>query len=145
MKRILILTMLAWCITASAQNVPGPTTPGRVSTALTPTTQTSIGLFYSPDAPERTDLRQPDDEGPPLNLRGRIVNTRGEPLPGATVEMWHADAAGGVDEDSSHPGHGRDYQRHDIELCVFEGIAQGVCVEVALSLCIWQRSAFSIG
>jgi protocatechuate 3,4-dioxygenase beta subunit len=63
-----------------------------------PTTQTSIGLFYQPSAPAVTDLWRDGDRGERLTLQGRVVNTQGRPLSGALVELWHADALGSVDE-----------------------------------------------
>jgi len=39
----------------------------------TPTTHTSIGLFYQPKAPQITVLRKAGDDGEPLNLRGRSI------------------------------------------------------------------------
>ncbi|MEM7253932.1 MAG: hypothetical protein AAF493_21145 [Pseudomonadota bacterium] len=63
-----------------------------------PTTQTSIGLFYLPGAPETADLWRDGDTGQRLFLRGRVVGTDGRPLAGALVELWHADSVGGVDE-----------------------------------------------
>lgn len=63
-----------------------------------PTTETSIGLFYQPGAPELANLRGPDVEGKPLNLQGRVLDTFGKPIAQALVELWHADAIGSVDE-----------------------------------------------
>ncbi|MEM7406494.1 MAG: hypothetical protein AAF458_14440 [Pseudomonadota bacterium] len=66
--------------------------------SLAPTTQTSIGLFYQPDAPRRVSLREPGDIGEALNLRGRVVDPTGMAVANALVELWHADAIGSVDE-----------------------------------------------
>lgn len=63
-----------------------------------PTTQTGIGIFYQPGAPETSSLWRDGDSGQRLYLRGRVLDTRGRPVAGALVELWHADAAGGVDE-----------------------------------------------
>ncbi len=63
-----------------------------------PTTQTSIGLFYLPGAPETADLWQEGDKGERLKLQGRVLNRKGQPVADALVELWHADTSGGVDE-----------------------------------------------
>ena len=66
--------------------------------AREPTTQTSIGIFYQPGAPDTADLWREGDRGERLALRGRVLDQAGRPVAGALVELWHADAAGGVDE-----------------------------------------------
>lgn len=63
-----------------------------------PTTQTSIGIFYRPGAPETAELWREGDRGERLALRGRVLDRDGRPVAGALVELWHADAFGGVDE-----------------------------------------------
>ncbi len=62
------------------------------------TTQTSIGLFYLPDAPEIDSLWREGDKGKRLLLQGRVITPKGQPIENALVELWHADALGGVDE-----------------------------------------------
>jgi catechol 1,2-dioxygenase len=84
LRPIALLAMLAVIGAAPAQRAP--------------TTQTSIGLFYLPDAPETADLWRDGDEGERLYLQGRVLDPRGAPLADARVELWHADAAGSVDE-----------------------------------------------
>lgn len=62
------------------------------------TTQTSIGLFYVPGAPEVDSLWREGDKGKRLLLQGRVLSPEGQPIKDALVELWHADALGGVDE-----------------------------------------------
>lgn len=62
------------------------------------TTQTSIGLFYLPGAPEIDSLWREGDKGKRLLLQGRVISPEGRPISDALVELWHADALGGVDE-----------------------------------------------
>lgn len=62
------------------------------------TTQTSIGLFYVPGAPEVESLWREGDDGKRLFLRGRVLTREGRPINDALVELWHADSQGGVDE-----------------------------------------------
>ena len=63
-----------------------------------PTTQTSIGIFYLPGAPETADLWREGDQGERLKLQGRVLDRGGRPVANALVELWHADTMGGVDE-----------------------------------------------
>ena len=63
-----------------------------------PTTQTSIGIFYLPGAPQTADLWREGDPGERLKLQGRVLDRKGQPVADALVELWHADTAGGVDE-----------------------------------------------
>jgi len=56
------------------------------------------GPYYAPGAPEfdgEGTLSMRDDEpGTPLLFQGQVTNVDGTPLPGARVEIWHADAEG---------------------------------------------------
>lgn len=59
---------------------------------------TILGPYYLPDSP----ILQPpyqmpmrsDEQGEPLLFTGRVQTTDGKPLPGATLDVWHADASG---------------------------------------------------
>jgi protocatechuate 3,4-dioxygenase beta subunit len=53
-----------------------------------------LGPFYKKGAPASPQLRLPGDTGFPLSVTGWVVNTRGEAVHGATVEIWHADDKG---------------------------------------------------
>jgi catechol 1,2-dioxygenase len=56
------------------------------------------GPYYVPDAPgavgEATLPMRDDEPGTPLLFQGRVTGVDGAPLPGAKVEIWHADAEG---------------------------------------------------
>ncbi|MFA3835315.1 catechol 1,2-dioxygenase [Streptomyces aureus] len=56
------------------------------------------GPYYVPDSPElsaeATLPMRPDEEGTPLLFQGQVTSVDGTPLPGATIEMWHADDDG---------------------------------------------------
>jgi len=71
---------------------------GGVDAQRAPTTQTSIGIFYLPGAPATESLWREGDRGERLQLEGRVLDRAGRAIAGARVELWHADAAGGVDE-----------------------------------------------
>ncbi|MEK0100389.1 catechol 1,2-dioxygenase [Streptomyces sp. A475] len=56
------------------------------------------GPYYVPDSPElpaeATLPVRPDEKGTPLLFQGQVTSVDGTPLPGATIEMWHADDDG---------------------------------------------------
>lgn len=64
-----------------------------------PTPESGIGVWYQPDAPQTRELWQEGDAGERLLLRGRVLNTTGEQLGGARVEIWHVDAQGTMHAD----------------------------------------------
>jgi protocatechuate 3,4-dioxygenase beta subunit len=70
----------------------------------TPTEGNIEGPFYRPGVPERSKLNRDGDKGDRLVIAGTIVNTRGEPIEGAVLEVWHANAVGQYDNgDPDHP------------------------------------------
>ena len=64
-----------------------------------PTAWNELGPFYKKRAPRTLHLRPAGDPGLPLSVSGRVFDTRGHALPGATVEVWHADHRGEYDLD----------------------------------------------
>jgi catechol 1,2-dioxygenase len=56
------------------------------------------GPFYVPGAPqlpaEATVPMRDDEPGTPLLFQGQVTSVAGQPLAGATVEVWHADDYG---------------------------------------------------
>lgn len=69
--------------------------------ALPVTPRNELGPFYRRGAPSDAKLRHSSDPGLPLDLAGRVLNTSGEPLAGATIELWHADHGGRYDVDGN--------------------------------------------
>ena len=61
---------------------------------LTPTAWDEIGPFYKRDAPHVTQLRKPGDPGLPVNIAGKVFDTRGNILSGAAIEIWQANHVG---------------------------------------------------
>ena len=59
-----------------------------------PTVTADLGPFYRKHSPERSSLRISGDPGLPLKVRGQVFDARGNPLPGARIEIWHTDHAG---------------------------------------------------
>lgn len=77
-----------WSAAVDAQSGPMP-----------PTEETSIGIYYQPEAPESRNLWREGDPGERLQLRGRVLDTDGAPVADAQVELWHADGLGQVHPD----------------------------------------------
>jgi protocatechuate 3,4-dioxygenase beta subunit len=62
-----------------------------------PTIRQTEGPFFKPRSPERSDLREPGARARRFELSG-VVLTRGcRFLPGALVDLWHADENGEYD------------------------------------------------
>ncbi len=54
------------------------------------------GPYYVPDSPKLPSkctmpMREKDKVAPPLIFKGQVTDLEGNGLPGATVELWHAD------------------------------------------------------
>lgn len=64
-----------------------------------PTPPGELGPFYKKRAPAGSMLRAPGDPGMPLSVSGEILDTRGEKLSNATIEIWQADHLGHYDLD----------------------------------------------
>ncbi len=78
---------------------------------LVPTSGQDLGPFYPVTRPrdEDADLTRirgskGEARGDPVNVIGRVVDLRGNPVRGATIELWQANAVGRYD----HPGDVRD-------------------------------------
>jgi maleylacetate reductase len=77
-------------------------TPAAIAAAfdvppLTPTPANELGPFYKRKAPQSTQLRIVGDSGFPLAVSGRVLDTRGQVLPEASLEVWHSDHRGHYD------------------------------------------------
>ena len=59
-----------------------------------PTAHVEMGPFYKKRAPATTMLRSAGDPGMPLAISGRVLTINGEPVPGATIEVWQANHGG---------------------------------------------------
>ncbi len=64
-----------------------------------PTPPNELGPFYKKRAPEGAMLRAAGDPGMPLSVSGEILDTRGEKLSNAAVEIWQTDHLGHYDLD----------------------------------------------
>jgi protocatechuate 3,4-dioxygenase beta subunit len=68
-------------------------------TAPKETAWNEIGPFYKRLAPENPMLRRPGDPGLPLQVSGKVFDTRGSIVEQAKVEIWHTDHYGIYDLD----------------------------------------------
>jgi protocatechuate 3,4-dioxygenase beta subunit len=81
--------------------------PGQANVPLTPscddgdepTPRQTEGPFFSPNSPERSNLRESGIAGTPIVLAGFVLTRTCRPIPGALVELWHADDVGRYDND----------------------------------------------
>jgi protocatechuate 3,4-dioxygenase beta subunit len=55
------------------------------------------GPFFKPSSPERADLIEAGIKGQPIDLVGFVLTRGCKPVPGALVDLWHADDAGEYD------------------------------------------------
>lgn len=62
-----------------------------------PTPRETAGPFFKPRSPERASLVEPGMAGTPLILAGRVLSTACQPIAGALLDFWQADADGNYD------------------------------------------------
>jgi protocatechuate 3,4-dioxygenase beta subunit len=62
-----------------------------------PTVRQTEGPFFKPRSPVRADLREAGNRGRPVELAGFVLDRHCRPLPGALVDLWHADERGNYD------------------------------------------------
>ena len=65
--------------------------------ARKPTPTEVLGPFFKKGAPNEKVLRAAGDPGFPLRVTGKVLNTRGEAVHGAQIDIWQADHAGHYD------------------------------------------------
>lgn len=79
-----------------AQGTKLPPTPEcRDAHDVTP--RQTEGPFYTPNVPERANLREPDMKGTAAALSGLVLTRGCRPVANAIVDLWHADDAGDYD------------------------------------------------
>ena len=80
---------------ALAQSQLAPTPACRDGDAAT--VRQTEGPFFKPSSPERADLIEPGIKGQPIDLVGFVLTRGCKPVPGALLDLWHADAKGDYD------------------------------------------------
>lgn len=56
-----------------------------------------LGPFFKKGAPNTAVMRVAGEAGFPLRVAGKVMNTRGEAVAGARIDIWQADAEGHYD------------------------------------------------
>lgn len=80
-----------------------------------------LGPFYRPGAPfvdNPGSIPHSENDGPPLRIEGRVQSSHGGvPLPGAVVDVWHANADGLYSNEAAglHEWNLRGRQRTDLD------------------------------
>jgi len=62
-----------------------------------PTPAQTEGPYFTPNSPERNNLRDKDVKGTVLIITGQVLNTNCQPVNKALLDWWHADDAGNYD------------------------------------------------
>ena len=62
-----------------------------------PTPSQTEGPYFTPNSPERSNLRDKNLKGTVLVLTGKVLNTNCQPVSRALLDWWHADDAGNYD------------------------------------------------
>jgi protocatechuate 3,4-dioxygenase beta subunit len=62
-----------------------------------PTIRQTEGPFFKPRSPERSDLIESGSRGETVELTGLVLTRRCQPVAGALVDLWQADAQGDYD------------------------------------------------
>ena len=55
------------------------------------------GPYYKIGSPHRASLLESGITGTPMQLTGRVLNERGQPIPGAVLDFWQSDDRGNYD------------------------------------------------
>ncbi len=74
-----------------------PPTPKCDHGKTSSTPRQTAGPFYTPKTPHRASLIEPGLKGESIMVVGTVLSTRCEPLPGAWLDFWQADADGAYD------------------------------------------------
>src|SRR5687767_8167372 len=62
-----------------------------------PTPPQTEGPYFTPNSPERSNLREKSLKGTVLVLSGQVLNTNCQPVGRALLDWWHADDEGNYD------------------------------------------------
>ncbi len=74
-----------------------PTVAPACDRSSAPTPGQTEGPFFKPSSPERTDLREPDIKGQPIELFGFVLTRGCQPVEHALIDLWQADSGGVYD------------------------------------------------
>jgi protocatechuate 3,4-dioxygenase beta subunit len=76
---------------------PAGLQPTSAAGGQTSTPSQTEGPYFKPGSPERASLVDPGTAGTPLVISGRVLGTDGQPVAGALLDFWQANAAGAYD------------------------------------------------
>ncbi|MCW5878898.1 MAG: hypothetical protein KIS80_08540 [Anaerolineales bacterium] len=62
-----------------------------------PTIAQTEGPYFTPNSPERNSLLEDGMQGVYMLVSGQVLGTDCQPIPGALLDFWHADAEGEYD------------------------------------------------
>jgi protocatechuate 3,4-dioxygenase beta subunit len=96
---------------------------GKKKQAFAPTPSNTLGPFYKKGAPRTERLIEQNEPGVPLLVTGRVINTDGQSLNAATIEVFHSDHHGDYDNQGFH--HRGQIPVHDSGEYRFETIMPG--------------------
>lgn len=77
----------------------GVLTPTPARHRVDETREETEGPFYTPNTPQRNVLRETGMKGTPFLLTGRVLDIYSQPIPGAVIDFWQADANGIYDNE----------------------------------------------
>lgn len=80
-----------------AQSAALPPTPA-CTEGDEPTEEQIEGPFFKPRSPERSDLVESGTRGRLFELEGQVLTRLCRPVPGALLDMWHANENGDYDD-----------------------------------------------
>ncbi|HET6156772.1 MAG TPA: intradiol ring-cleavage dioxygenase [Dongiaceae bacterium] len=81
---------------AAAEQPLLPATP-QCRDADDPTPEQTEGPYFTPDSPERSNFIEDGMKGDRISLAGFVLDRRCRPVPGALLDLWHADSSGQYD------------------------------------------------
>jgi protocatechuate 3,4-dioxygenase beta subunit len=93
--------------------------------ACLPTTSDILGPFYRANAPLRSVIAPAGAAGTALNFKGQVYDEDCNPIPGALVDVWHADNVGGYDNTSADFNYRGKYQVNSSGEYIFESVKPG--------------------
>jgi protocatechuate 3,4-dioxygenase beta subunit len=91
----MLLALSAWMPRRATVLAATPACEG--AGANRPTAPETEGPFFKPRSPGRSVLAVPGMSGAPLLLSGRVLTTGCQPVAGALLDFWQADAGGAYD------------------------------------------------
>jgi protocatechuate 3,4-dioxygenase beta subunit len=92
-----VLTMESLAAMAGAAVLLSPTP--ELADDDDPTPPADEGPFFKPKSPKRMSLIDPGMKGERVVVTGRILDRKGNPVPEALIDIWHADSEGNYDNE----------------------------------------------